>query len=194
MWAWCSPLCHCSARSSPGGSHDAGRADAARHAAVAPGLHPAQYVTIGVLFVNVSIGGTLTPFTARLGADVLAATWNWDMAWFADRQLLAEAAVAVVINAASAMLLLFIINSNTWARPGPPGRTTVPLSRTWDLFLFFPRVHDLAAPEPADPARTLLVAFFLGGLVVLGGLRAAVAEAAAAETWTPMPSSLAPPR
>ena len=62
-----------------------------------------KYVTIGVLFVNVSIGGTLTPFAAP-PVLMVAAKWNWDM-WFMIANFGWKAAVAVVINAASAMLL-----------------------------------------------------------------------------------------
>jgi hypothetical protein len=39
-----------------------------------------KYVTIGVLFVNISIGGTLTPFAAP-PVLMVAAKWNWDI-WF----------------------------------------------------------------------------------------------------------------
>jgi hypothetical protein len=39
-----------------------------------------KYATLGVLFVNVSIGGTLTSFAAP-PVLMVAATWNWDMAF-----------------------------------------------------------------------------------------------------------------
>ncbi|MEO7338880.1 MAG: putative Na+/H+ antiporter, partial [Caldimonas sp.] len=40
----------------------------------------ARYVTLGVLFVNVSIGGTLTSFAAP-PVLMVATKWNWD-SWF----------------------------------------------------------------------------------------------------------------
>ena len=38
------------------------------------------YATLGTLFVNVSIGGTLTPFAAP-PVLMVAAKWNWDLAF-----------------------------------------------------------------------------------------------------------------
>src|SRR5690606_18258056 len=37
-----------------------------------------QYATIGVLFVNISIGGTLTPYAAP-PVLMVAGTWGWDL-------------------------------------------------------------------------------------------------------------------
>jgi len=57
-----------------------------------------QYSTIGVLFVNVSIGGTLTHFAAP-PVLMVAAKWQWDTAYmFAHFGW--KAATAVLINAA----------------------------------------------------------------------------------------------
>ncbi len=39
-----------------------------------------KYATLGVLFVNISIGGTLTPFAAP-PVLMVAATWQWDLAF-----------------------------------------------------------------------------------------------------------------
>ena len=59
-----------------------------------PGL---KYATLGVLLVNISIGGTLTPFAAP-PVLMVAGTWGWDI-----RFMLVtfgwKAAVAVLINA-----------------------------------------------------------------------------------------------
>ena len=62
-----------------------------------------MYVTLGVLFVNVSIGGTLTPFAAP-PVVMVAEKWGWDIGimmtlfgW--------KAAIAVVVNAAGAAFL-----------------------------------------------------------------------------------------
>ncbi|MFO1246194.1 MAG: putative Na+/H+ antiporter [Ramlibacter sp.] len=150
-----------------------------------------KYVTIGVLFVNVSIGGTLTPFAAP-PVLMVAATWNWDM-WFMIANFGWKAAVAVVINAASAMLL-FRHQLGHMGKARAAGEATVPLSVVavhllflvgvvmfahhptvfMGLFLFF-LGYTTAYQRHQSPLilrEALLVAFFLGGLVVLGGLQA----------------------
>ena len=63
-----------------------------------------KYLAIGVLFVNVSIGGTLTSYAAP-PVLMVAATWQWDSA-FMLAQFGWKAALAVVINASVATLLL----------------------------------------------------------------------------------------
>ena len=150
-----------------------------------------KYVTIGVLFVNVSIGGTLTPFAAP-PVLMVAAKWNWDM-WFMIANFGWKAAVAVVINAASAMLL-FRHQLGHMGKARAAGEATVPLSVVavhllflvgvvmfahhptvfMGLFLFF-LGYTTAYQRHQSPLilrEALLVAFFLGGLVVLGGLQA----------------------
>jgi hypothetical protein len=58
-----------------------------------------KYATLGVLFVNISIGGTLTPFRRAAGADggrhLAAGTWPSCSAHFGWK-----AALAVLVNAA----------------------------------------------------------------------------------------------
>src|SRR5690606_10362722 len=56
-----------------------------------------QYAAIGVLFVNVSIGGTLTPYAAP-PVLMVAGTWNWDLAHMLTH-FGWRSALAVVINA-----------------------------------------------------------------------------------------------
>ena len=56
-----------------------------------------KYATLGVLLVNVSIGGTLTPFAAP-PVLMVAATWGWDL-HFMLTNFGAKAAVAVLFNA-----------------------------------------------------------------------------------------------
>ena len=56
-----------------------------------------KYATLGVLLVNVSIGGTLTPFAAP-PVLMVAATWGWDL-HFMLTNFGAKAAVAVLVNA-----------------------------------------------------------------------------------------------
>jgi putative Na+/H+ antiporter len=148
-----------------------------------------MYATVGVLFVNVSIGGTLTPYAAppvlmvadKWGLDLVTmlTTFGW------------KAGIAVVINAAGAAFAY-----RKYLRDQPTispalARLDVP---SWvigmhvafltgvvvlshhpivfvALFLFF-----LGFTEAYKRYQTrlmlregLMVAFFLGGLVVLGG-------------------------
>jgi len=63
-----------------------------------------QYVTLGVLFVNVSIGGVLTSFAAP-PVLMVAGAWGWDTPFMLSH-FGGKAAVAVAINAAGATLLL----------------------------------------------------------------------------------------
>ena len=56
-----------------------------------------KYATVGVLFVNISIGGTLTPFAAP-PVLMVAAKWDWDI-WFMMTTFGWKSALAVVVNA-----------------------------------------------------------------------------------------------
>ena len=62
-----------------------------------------KYATLGVLFVNISVGGTLTSFAAP-PVLMVAAKWNWDTA-FMIANFGWKAALAVAINAGCATLL-----------------------------------------------------------------------------------------
>jgi hypothetical protein len=79
-----------------------------------------KYAALGVLFVNVSIGGTLTSFAAP-PVLIVAATWNWDSAF-----MLAtfgwKAAIAVLVNATGIVCCC----ASTCPTPPPvrPRRTT----------------------------------------------------------------------
>lgn len=150
-----------------------------------------KYVTVGVLFVNISIGGTLTPFAAP-PVLMVAAKWDWDL-WFMIANFGWKAAVAVAINAGSAMLLfrreLAAMGKQGGTDDVPPVPFSVVLlhlmfllgvvvfahhpSVFMGLFLFF--LGFAAAYErhqnPLILREALLVAFFLAGLVVLGGLQ-----------------------
>lgn len=84
-----------------------------------------KYATIGVLFVNISIGGTLTPFAAP-PVLMVAAKWNWDI-WFMIANFGWKAAVAVVFNAASAMLLFRNQIGHT-GKDTPSEQASVPVS------------------------------------------------------------------
>ena len=152
-----------------------------------------KYATLGVLFVNVSIGGTLTPYAAP-PVLMVAATWNWDMAFMLST-FGWKAALAVFINALGAMLLFRHELSHVADGPTHTNlQTPVPWSVVcvhvlflvavvvfahhpvvfMGLFLFF-MGFTAAYQRFQDPLmlrEALLVAFFLAGLVVLGRLQA----------------------
>jgi len=62
-----------------------------------------MYGTLGTLFVNISIGGTLTNFAAP-PVLMVASTWHWD-SWFMLSHFGWKAATATVINATIVTLL-----------------------------------------------------------------------------------------
>ncbi len=148
------------------------------------------YVTVGVLFVNISIGGTLTPFAAP-PVLMVAAKWNWDF-MFMVTTFGWKAAVAVIINAACAMLLFREELVRAPSVP-PRRRERVPLSIVgvhlafllavvlfahhpavfMGVFLFFLGFATAYKrhQNPLILREALLVAFFLAGLVVLGGMQ-----------------------
>ncbi|MCO5106543.1 MAG: putative Na+/H+ antiporter [Burkholderiaceae bacterium] len=147
-----------------------------------------QYATIGVLFVNVSIGGTLTPYAAP-PVLMVASTWSWDLAHMLTH-FGWRSALAVVVNALGVTLLFRGELRNVAGAGGPVGEP-VPLALIvvhllflagvvvfahhpvvfMGLFLFFLGVaHGYGRFQDRLILREgLLVAFFLAGLVVLGG-------------------------
>ncbi|WP_101047261.1 putative Na+/H+ antiporter [Macromonas nakdongensis] len=147
-----------------------------------------RYTTVGVLFVNISIGGTLTPFAAP-PVLMVAAQWNWDL-WFMVSNFGWKAAVAVLVNAGSAMLL-FRRELGHMAQSPVQQTAAVPwpvvavhllfllgvvvfahhAAVFMGLFLFFMGFATAYArhQDRLILREGLLVAFFLAGLVVLGG-------------------------
>lgn len=149
-----------------------------------------KYATIGVLFVNISIGGTLTPFAAP-PVLMVAAKWNWDILYMMTH-FGWKAAIAVFVNATVAALM-FRKEVNHMGAATRASTTSVPLSVVFvhlvflalvvffshhpavfmGLFLFF-MGFTTAYQRHQNPLilkEALLVAFFLAGLVVLGGLQ-----------------------
>ncbi|MBC3806775.1 putative Na+/H+ antiporter [Undibacterium seohonense] len=150
-----------------------------------------KYFALGVLFVNVSIGGTLTSFAAP-PVLMVAATWQWDSAF-----MLAtfgwKAAIAVVINATIAVVVLRKHLPDQVSTPDADERKPAPIVLTLvhiaflvgvvtlahhpvaflGLFLMFLGVTQAYErhQNPLIIKEALLVAFFLAGLVVLGGLQ-----------------------
>ena len=154
------------------------------------------YATIGLLFVNISVGGTLTHFAAP-PVIMVAHTWNWGL-WhmfihFGDR-----AVVGIVV---STLLYYFIFRrelaalaeraaqqKTTVPRPSAPAWITIVqlgfLAFTvWQAhhpvmfigaFLFFLAFAQATAHHQSkvDLKSPILVGFFLAGLVIHGGLQA----------------------
>ncbi|MBR7793248.1 putative Na+/H+ antiporter [Undibacterium sp. FT147W] len=148
-----------------------------------------KYMTLGVLFVNISIGGVLTSFAAP-PVLMVAEKWGWNSA-FMMQMFGWKAACAVVLNA---LLLSVFFRKELTALKAPEPTTAdapVPFSvvaihfiflaaTVWfahypvvflGLFLFFLGFTE-AYKQYQDRLMLregLLVAFFLAGLVVLGG-------------------------
>lgn len=155
-----------------------------------PGLsNRLKYLTLGVLFVNVSIGGTLTPYAAP-PVLMVAATWNWDL-MFMITNLGWRSALAVIINA---LVLTLIFRSELARIPlieknDDENRVPVALVIThilfligvvlaahhavvfMGLFLFFLGVVTAYNrwQDRLILREGMMVGFFLAGLVVLGG-------------------------
>jgi Na+/H+ antiporter NhaD/arsenite permease-like protein len=147
-----------------------------------------KYATLGVLFVNISIGGTLTPFAAP-PVLMVAAKWNWDL-WHMLAHFGWKSALAVCTNALGATLLfrrelgglprsiastgermpfwvsllhiLFLVGVVAFAHH-PPVFMGLLL-----FFLGFATAYS-RFQDRLILREGLLVAFFLAGLVVLGG-------------------------
>lgn len=150
-----------------------------------------KYVTLGVLFVNISIGGTLTPYAAP-PVLMVAAKWNWDL-MFMISTFGWKAAVAVFSNAALATLvfrreLCSLPASSTQLKPATPAplifvhlaflagvvKFAHHVAVFMGLFLFFLGVaHAYKQYQDRLILREgLMVAFFLAGLVTLGAQQA----------------------
>ncbi len=148
-----------------------------------------KYATLGVLFVNISIGGTLTPFAAP-PVLMVAETWRWDLAFMLST-FGWKSALAVLINSFG-VSFLFRSELSGLARTSSATRgPTVPIALTithvlflagvvvfihhpaifMGLFIFFLGITRAYQPyqDRLILREGLLVAFFLAGLVVLGG-------------------------
>ncbi len=153
------------------------------------------YATIGLLFVNISVGGTLTHFAAP-PVIMVAQTWNWDML-----HMLTHFGWRAVIGILVATLIYYALFRRELAslaeraanrkaivrRPSAPAWITVVqlgfLAFTvWQAhhpvmfiggFLFFLAFAQATAhhQSPVDLKSPILVGFFLAGLVIHGGLQ-----------------------
>ena len=144
--------------------------------------------TLGVLFVNVSIGGTLTNFAAP-PVLMVASTWGWSSA-FMFTNFGIESCIAIFINTLGVTLLfhrqLIEPNSSTKQVKIPLAVILMhllfllgvvvfahdPVIFMWILLFFIG--YTTAYPKHQNPLilkEALLVGFFLAGLVVLGALQ-----------------------
>jgi hypothetical protein len=146
-----------------------------------------KYATLGVLFVNVSIGGTLTAFAAP-PVLMVAAKWQWDGLYMLTH-FGWKAALAVLVNALVTAMLFRAELARLARRTAEEETMPAPVLAIhlaflagivafahhppvfMGLFLFF-MGFATAYPQYQDRLilrEGLLVAFFLAGLVVLGG-------------------------
>ena len=154
------------------------------------------YATLGLLFVNISVGGTLTHFAAP-PVVMVARPWRWDtpfmMATFGWR-----ACVGIAVATAAYFITFRRELRGLGARStsGPPMVESTPDVPAWVVlvhaaviawtvvnahhpalflggFLFFLGFAKATAPyqSPIDLTPPLLVAFFLAGLVIHGGVQ-----------------------
>jgi hypothetical protein len=150
-----------------------------------------KYAALGALFVNVSIGGTLTSFAAP-PVLMVAGTWNWDSTFMA-RTFGWRASIAVLVNAS--VMTALLRKHLTDAKPSltVTAQHAVPITVRAihlaflagvvifahhpvifiGLFLFFLGYTQAYArhQSPLILKEGLLVGFFLAGLVVLGGMQ-----------------------
>lgn len=148
-----------------------------------------KYKTIALLFVNVSIGGVLTHFAAP-PVVMVAKVWNWDSAYLFTH-FGYKALIAVILNTG---VTLFLLRRDFLRLPVTAVTSTrrestpiwVTLLHLVFLFLVVYTAHHLAVfigifllfmgvmsiTEPHQDRlqlrESMLVGFFLAGLVVLG--------------------------
>jgi len=156
-----------------------------------------MYALLAILFVNVSIGGALTPFAAP-PILMVAKTWAWDFSFiFFNFGLRATAAVLLntflfviifrrEIAGAFQSLNAFVLNQEQKHRAVPVGIISVHLvilllivltahhqSMFMGIFMFFLGIT-VATKKFQDQLRfreSLLVAFFLAGIIVFGAFQ-----------------------
>lgn len=146
-----------------------------------------MYATLGLLFVNVSIGGTLTPYAAP-PVLMVAQGWGWDLSFMLS-QFGWRGALACVIST-SAVAFVFRKEISSLSPGGSKGAQPLPawvvithllflmavvatahhMAVFVGLFLFFMGLVKVTQEYQTDLKlkEGMLVAFFLGGLVVLG--------------------------
>lgn len=151
-----------------------------------------KYMTLGALFINISIGGTLTNFAAP-PILMVAQTWDWS-SYFMLTTFGWKAAIAIFLNTSIIMLFFFKELSAINIRTTVSDREKIPFVIVLIHFLFLALVVYFGHYPPFFMSlfllflgvtyayqqyqdrlmlrEGLLVAFFLGGLVILGGQQA----------------------
>ncbi|MBP9902986.1 MAG: putative Na+/H+ antiporter [Verrucomicrobia subdivision 3 bacterium] len=148
------------------------------------------YATLGLLFVNVSIGGTLTHFAAP-PVLMVAAKWNWDTTFMLTHFGWRAAAACAVSTGLVALVFrkeLSALSPVRDASAGVPTWLTLTHLVTLALVVVFAHHPDIffgvfvlflglvtATQNHQDALKLregLLVGFFLAGLVTLGSLQA----------------------
>ncbi|MBI5380869.1 MAG: putative Na+/H+ antiporter [Opitutae bacterium] len=154
-----------------------------------------RYATLGLLFVNVSVGGTLTHFAAP-PVIMVARVWDWDLVYmlthFGWRAVLGIALATGVYYAIFRRELAALASAPggevtaAARRPVPGWITAVHLGflafTVWQAhhpalfigaFLFYLAFAQATAhhQQPLDLRAPILVGFFLAGLVIHGGLQ-----------------------
>ncbi len=148
-----------------------------------------KYATIGLLFVNVSIGGTLTHFAAP-PVLMVASKWGWGMAHMLSN-FGYKAAIACVISSLSIAFFFkkelagnFELRADNAAKMLPPWWVTMVhviflglvvltahhMVVFMGLFLFFMGFTTVTNEfqDEVQVKSSLMVGFFLAGLIVLG--------------------------
>jgi hypothetical protein len=147
-----------------------------------------MYLTIGALFVNISIGGALTSFAAP-PILMVASAWGWDTA-YVFQTFGIKAALAVTVNSLLVTLLvhrdlpkanvndqkdeipLFVVAIHLLFLAGIVVFAHHPVVFMGLLLFFMGYTHAYAKfQNPLLLKEALMVAFFLAGLVVLGGMQ-----------------------
>jgi Na+/H+ antiporter NhaD/arsenite permease-like protein len=157
------------------------------------------YATLGLLFVNVSIGGTLTHFAAP-PVLMIASKWKWDTAFMLEH-FGWRAALAVGFSCAlyfvlfrkefAALNALAATKASHSKAPNPSAHRPIPFwivlisfgFLVWTVinshhpplviagFLFYLAFSQVTHQDQVRLRPALLVGFFLAGLVVHGGLQ-----------------------
>jgi hypothetical protein len=157
-----------------------------------------MYATLGLLFVNVSVGGALTNFAAP-PILMVAAKWNWSSAYMFEQVGIRALSGIIISNVAYFLIFRrefarMTDNSQNLPQDEAERQESVPLWITgihfaflgWTVlvahepalfiggFLFFLAftMATLAYQDEMNIRSPMLVGFFLAGLVVHGGLQA----------------------
>ncbi|MCI0534069.1 MAG: putative Na+/H+ antiporter [Verrucomicrobiales bacterium] len=147
------------------------------------------YATLGLLFVNVSIGGTLTHFAAP-PVLMVAAKWNWDTTFMLSHfgwRAAASCALATIVTTLLFRKELAALSFEPDTSAGVPWWLTLLHVFSLGLVVAFAHYPDVffgvlvlflgvvtATKEHQDELKLregLLVGFFLAGLVTLGSLQ-----------------------